>query len=441
MKNFVYFLILYFLFSMLYVYIIVSYFSYEGYYADISKEKIVLSILFLFLLSLILEKKEKISVSLINALIGFSIIPMLVLFSFQNLSLEYMLYVIFSVLLVMLICKFKFNFKLVPIKQIYILTPILVVSFFVILILFWENHKYFNLDISKVYEYRRIISDNTPKLVEYIYNILFKGLVPLLFLYYLFHLKDNFTKFVLSLFLLIFYTLIFGMTSHKFFLFIIPFMLLLYFIGNFTRNWNLFFLKFLIILLFNLILLYIILGDSNINLLIISLFLRRVFFVPAMLNFSYFEFFKEHNFVYFTDSKLLPFRYILGYPYDLDISHLIGREMFGKPEMGANTGWLGSGYAQAGFLGMILYAVIISLVLKYLDYVSKYLRKEFIILSFIPYIVVLYLSSDLKTVFITHGLIFYLIFLGILAFNEKKRRIGFAHKKENMPHFNRSSSF
>jgi len=169
---------------------------------------------------------------------------------------------------------------------------------------------------------------------------------------------------------------------------------------------------------------------GELQLLISSMFVRRLFFVPASLNFAYFDFFKDHQFVYFTDSKFLPFYYIFGYPYDLSVSHLIGREIFMKPDMAANTGWLGSGYAQMGFLGMILYAFIISLILRYLDYLSKYLNKKFLILSFIPYIITLFLSSDLKTTLLNHGLFFYIILLSILAYYQKRRYYFYAKDKD-----------
>jgi len=412
------------LFSIIYIYIVIPYFSYEKYYyIDISEEKIILSIFFLFLFSLILEKKEKISVALINALIGFSIIPMLVLFSFQNLSSEYMLYATISVILIMLICRIRFNFGVITLNIRYISIAVFVISFFILLFLFLINYKYFNLNIIKIYEFRGLISENTPVWITYLYNILFKGLLPLLFLYYLFHLESKLQKFILSFFLIIFYTLIFGITSHKFFLFIIPALIFIYLIINFLKDLKLFFIKIVIFILVLFIIFFIFIPNSEFYLLMSSLFIRREFFVPAMVNFSYFEFFKNHNFVYFTDSNFLPFKFILGYPYDLDISHLIGREMFGKPEMGANTGWLGSGYAHLGFVGMLIYAFIISILLKYLDYVSRYLKKKFILVSFFPFINTLFLSSDLKTVFVTHGLAFYIILIGVFAYNQKKERI------------------
>ena len=97
--------------------------------------------------------------------------------------------------------------------------------------------------------------------------------------------------------------------------------------------------------------------------------------------------------------------------------------------MAANTGWLGSGYAHLGFIGMLIYAFIIALILKYLDFLSKYLDKRFILISFSGYIITLFLSSDLKTVFLTHGLFFYLIILSILAYYEKRRKQCYELKK------------
>jgi len=430
-ENILYFNIIFFLFSFLYIKIVVPVFSYEGYYIDISVEKIALSIFFLFFISLLIKKKEMVSTALINALISFSYIPMLVLFSFENLSLEYMIYVTISLYVVILFSQYLLNyirFKIVPFNINFILLFLIPLIFIVLAFMFYKNIAYCNLDINKVYEYRRIINKNTPVLIAYAYNILFKGIIPLLFLFYLFQKYKKFFKIVISVSLIILYTFLFAITSQKFYLFIIPFIVTIYLCSFFLRQIKLIFLKIVIFLIIFIIILSMLKGE--LQLLISSMFVRRLFFVPASLNFAYFDFFKDHQFVYFTDSKFLPFYYIFGYPYDLSVSHLIGREIFMKPDMAANTGWLGSGYAQMGFLGMILYAFIISLILRYLDYLSKYLNKKFLILSFIPYIITLFLSSDLKTTLLNHGLFFYIILLSILAYYQKRRYYFYAKDKD-----------
>ncbi|BCD67951.1 O-antigen polymerase [Nitratiruptor sp. YY09-18] len=427
-KYFFYNLTIFTILAIIYVKIIIPLFSYEGFYLNFSIEKVLISLLFLLMVSLPIKKKEMVSTSLINALIVFSYIPMLILFSFENLSLEFMLYVTISVYAIILFTQYFpifVKFKIFPFRLKFFMLILVPLFLSILIYMFYKNFAYFNLDISKVYEYRAVISENTPTLIAYIYNILFKGIIPILFLFYLFHTSKTSIKIIITIILIILYIIIFGITSHKFYLFIIPFMVSIYLVSSIFKKTNLVFANIMIFLLISIFILS--LFKNNLFLWITSLFIRRLLFVPADLNFAYFEFFNDHTFVYFSDSKFLPFYYIIGYPYDLNVPHLVGREIFGNPAMGANTGWIGSGYAHMGFIGMLFYAFIISIILKYLDFLSKYLDKKFLVFSFIPYIITLFLSSDLKTTLLNHGLFFYLILLSFLA-NYKKRRYSFYEK-------------
>jgi hypothetical protein len=116
---------------------------------------------------------------------------------------------------------------------------------------------------------------------------------------------------------------------------------------------------------------------------------------------------------------------IIGYPYSLDLPFIIGDAFFNRPETQANTGWIGSGYAQAGFWGMMVYALIIGELFKYLDYKALTVGRNFIMISFSPFIISLFLSTDLKTVFLSHGLLLYLIILTIVKIKQK------SYKNEN----------
>jgi hypothetical protein len=145
---------------------------------------------------------------------------------------------------------------------------------------------------------------------------------------------------------------------------------------------------------------------------------NRFLFIPAQLNFFYYDFFSRNPKIFWLDSKWLLINKIIGYPYSLDLPFIIGDVYFNRPETQANTGWIGSGYAQAGFWGMMVYALIIGELFKYLDYKALTVGRNFIMISFSPFIVSLFLSADLKTVFLSHGLLLYLIILSVLKSNK-----------------------
>jgi len=254
-KIFLLFSMLYIILTFHYLNIISEYFSYEGFVENISLIKISLSLIFLFYLSLTFWKLplEKPSTHLLNIMIFVSIIPMLVLYSLQNLSSFFIIYIIVSLTIIRFILKIRAG-KIIKLLNLKILEIIVIfLSIILILWLFIINWKYFNLDILKVYDYRAIISEKTPEILSYLYNITFKGLIPLLFLYYLFYNKSFFRKMLISTFTLFAYIIIFGLTSHKFFLFIIPTVIFIYLyfskIKNVSLNLMILLLVFLISLL------------------------------------------------------------------------------------------------------------------------------------------------------------------------------------------------
>ncbi len=107
-------------------------------------------------------------------------------------------------------------------------------------------------------------------------------------------------------------------------------------------------------------------------------------------------FFAENKFTF----DMIPYR------YPLDATDLIGQHYLYKNEIvAANTGWLGSGYMQMGLAGMLIYAVILGLLLSLVDTIATR-RDPFmsVALLFIPFITV-FVSSDLPTSLLTHGLI------------------------------------
>ncbi len=429
------YLILYVLLMLYYCNYISKIFAYEGFYLDQNLEKIIISFWLLFYSAFINYglKLEKPSFHLLNIMIFISIIPMLVIYSSANLSSYFIFLVILSLSLIRIIIGIR-NFLVLDI------VPFTLIKYLVVILalisLAWLislNYSYFNLNILKVYEYRLEISSKMPVSLNYMYNLTYKGFIPILYLYFLFTEEKFLKKFLFTLVVFLIYVAIFGLTSQKFFLFLIPTIFILYLISSISRNPSLVFLVIFILFLMSLYMVNL----DQLGFIIKSLLIRRLLFVPAKLNFDYFQFFSQNPYVWFSDSRFLITHYFMSYPYNLDVPHLIGKVIYGRPDMSANTGWIGSGYAHAGVLGMFIYAIIIGTLLDYLDFLARYLNYKFIVLSFFPYVVTMYLSSDLKTVFLTHGLMFYLLFLNILYIHRKKvmfREI--LNEKESMSYNN-----
>jgi len=140
----------------------------------------------------------------------------------------------------------------------------------------------------------------------------------------------------------------------------------------------------------------------------LSLFARRLFYVPADLTFIYFDFFSNNTKVLWSNSVLANF---ISYPYDTDIPHVVGRYM-GKEEMAANNGFISSGYAHAGILGVLFYSLILGIILRFINDTTTGTLPVWlaVTLSIVPLRAVL-ISSDLFTVMLTHGFIVAIILI------------------------------
>ena len=106
--------------------------------------------------------------------------------------------------------------------------------------------------------------------------------------------------------------------------------------------------------------------------LLFDYFIRRVFFVPALLNFYYFDFFSINpKLLLFEDmffSRLLIKVFGLSPNYDVSASRIIGTNYFGRPEMLANNGMFSYAYADLGFIGIIFGALALVIILHIINW-------------------------------------------------------------------------
>ena len=148
-----------------------------------------------------------------------------------------------------------------------------------------------------------------------------------------------------------------------------------------------------------------------------NLFVRRSLLVPSLLNWAYFDFFSVNPNTYWADSKLS--LGMISSPYDLGIAELIGREFMGNEETHANTGWIGSGMANAGYVGIALYSVFLGLLLSLLDAYAKKLGYSLILAIFVLNVMTATQSADFTTMLLTHGLFALLLIVMLLQPNQE----------------------
>tara|TARA_R110000868_G_scaffold205840_3_gene454479 strand:+ start:1561 stop:2847 length:1287 start_codon:yes stop_codon:yes gene_type:complete len=139
--------------------------------------------------------------------------------------------------------------------------------------------------------------------------------------------------------------------------------------------------------------------------------IRRVFMLPSLLDFVYFDFFNE-NYLYWSEVVGDIFK---TYPYSENHSRIIGEVYFNSSEISANNGIISDGYMNFGMLGVFLNILVVSAFYSAINHLN--ISNKFFGLYFLFTIAIL--SSSLSTVLLTHGGII-LLFISIIFLKDSK---------------------
>ena len=146
------------------------------------------------------------------------------------------------------------------------------------------------------------------------------------------------------------------------------------------------------------------------NIIPASLFVRRIFFIPAYIQTCYFDFFTKHVPDYFRNSFMRYFG--LQSPYS-NIPFLIGSEYFNQNSMSANNGLISDAVANLGYVGILVMPILLSFILKLMDKASEGLDVR-LYLTVALYTSLILVNSFLFTVLLTHGLMVVIILLKLM---------------------------
>jgi hypothetical protein len=110
------------------------------------------------------------------------------------------------------------------------------------------------------------------------------------------------------------------------------------------------------------------------------------------------------------------FSFFIDYPYNSQPPFVIGAYL-GFPEQAANTGFLATSFMHFGYVGMILFSVIVGAILRTID--SLALTSNLPIWFVLSLVVVPFFalqnSADLGTALLTHGLVLSLVILWLFS--------------------------
>ncbi|MFL2487563.1 MAG: hypothetical protein ACJ0G2_04585 [Gammaproteobacteria bacterium] len=373
-------------------------YAYEGFIVDFSLNKYIFSWVF-YIFACIITPKNFIRISdyfvvlAVTALIA----PLATLVGIGNYSVYPLFVTVASILLIVLIIRFlgnvKFSFPIIRNgRSIAVYSSTALVGLVVALLLVTGAAFNLNFDLSLVYEFRSTNAElSSFGIFAYINNWVYQVINVFLISYFL--LKRRWALFVFFCCLQIFF---FGVSAHKSVLFYPLLIVSIWYYLQLNRSLIVVPVLFSGVIIFSFIT-YIIFSDIFVS----ALFIRRVFFIPAMLTINYFDFFSNNPFIYWSNSVLSSF---IDYPYAERMTILIGQ--YRGTEASANNGYISSGYAHAGVLGVFLYSLILGVIMSILnsmtrntDYLWFYLA-----LVIVPIRAVV-ISSDLFTSLLTHGLL------------------------------------
>lgn len=208
----------------------------------------------------------------------------------------------------------------------------------------------FNLDLSRVYDFRGESYDDLPLIARYMQTTYLYFLAPAACL-----LAYQHKQWIMGAVQFVIFALVMGFSNVKFPLAILFFVFLAH-LGR-TRGG-----AFMLLILLGVTALFTFIQWLNLNdeFAIFDLLIRRGALTRAVNNFAHYDLFQQINFVWWRDSRVT--FGLFEQTYSVTIPYLVGQYL-GFDSLAANAGWLASGYAQGGAVGVAVYSVVIGIVI------------------------------------------------------------------------------
>lgn len=400
--NLLFALVAYYLFSELYVKLVVPTFNWGGMTYN-PRGEVIFELALLVFTSLLLPNKVKNPSDLYNWLyFVILLIPAAVLSAEQGSDRFHLLLMFAALWLLMLFRKIfagafsrriiaqQMNYRHLPYKSVFLF----VLGVLIFLAVYVRGA--FNLNFYKVYEFRFDISENMPLVLQYMLPLAASTLIGYLAAL-TYHRKNTKTLFLIAVIGILF----FGFSSNKSMLFNPLVAIAGYFLFKMSRPHLLMLGGFSILAKITLLLPE---GGSN---LLGALFANRVLFLPSHINFIYFDFFSNNPKMLWAESKIS--LGLITSELPMGVMKYLGGLMTGDYDSSANTGWVANAYMNAGIIGIVIYAAIIGCIFSFIDFWAEIYGKQLVGAAFLIPVITLIMSADLLIVLLTTGLIVLLL--------------------------------
>ena len=397
--------------SWLYVNAVSARWGYMGFKSEYTAQSLVLILLVSLILALFLPDKPDTRGLVLTVIHHWFSIPSVVYYFFSDASWLYFLSFVIFIVCINFFSKIRIPTIIGPqikIQHFLYLNLVLILTSLLAYVAF-GGLSYFSLSLSAVYEFRRIAAASVPGVMGYVFSNVSNVVIPISLL-----LCFTLRRYTTIAFIVVLAIILFGMTHHKS-VFFTPFLIIGFYYAFqrikklSTMGWV--FLTLPLIALVQVIVIRELYGFDAISQ-ITNLFIRRLLFVPPMLDSFYVEYFTENPLYYWSSTK-----FGLGIaeqPYERTAAFVIGTEFFGDDDMSANTGAIGSGFANAALFGVIIYSSLIGLMISMFHAYGHRLGHAFVSSVCLMSILNVVRSADLTTAVLTHGLFLLFILLILL---------------------------
>lgn len=392
---------IYVLLQAVHTFYITDVFKSEGFLPKFEGDRAVLSFFIVLVFSFFVGSERRPSHFFLQLGMALVIIPSLVLFAGSGLPVEFILITLGAYTLVGVVAmSLRFN-----LPDGIGIRPGAVVSLiclgmigFVGTILAYGGAQFLNFDFAKVYQFRNEASENLPEIYRYLIPIFTQAVVP-------FGLAIALAqrRLLMAGLITLLSILAFALSGHKGPLFFPVLVIAVYFAFAMGRISLLVLLGTLGAVAASFVDMYLEAQGLSAGW-IGAIVADRILLLPSLLDHYYIEFFSRNPMYYWSESRIT--YGLVERPFDLPSPKLIGMAYFPQYQPFANTGWIGSGYAQAGLAGVALYSVGVGLVFAYVDAAAKRFGARAAIAMFVIHVVHLLTAVDFVTSFLTGGLLF-----------------------------------
>jgi hypothetical protein len=384
-------------------------FGYYGIiYAPRDWQQSTLAYLSVILLSLLIPVKiSRPSTLILVLLFLFCYIPIATVFSVNEFHPSIAFYGLTLSFAIMLLLQFVSPFQENNKSSYFsldIMQPV-VIAFFAFSFLSVTAYYGFSLkwvNFSEVYDTRAEYAEQSNRLVGYLYGWL-SHVVNIAILLFAVNRK----KYALAVVALLIQVYLYTLGGHKSVLLIIPFV---FWVWLGTKYFQKYLSLYLLLTLFT-ITLVLLISDasvaqySNAS----SIFIRRNLLLPAQIHFHFVEYFSANYPDYFAQN--FPFSIFYESKYDDKLPSIIGKTYFTfKEGIYANGNIFADLFANLGNISFIAGALILSLILKALDYAAKD-RNALFVLPLTAVSIVTLSNSGLIVNLVTHGIIVMIVLI------------------------------